>query len=79
MTDVLLYTYLGGWILTSILVAAFAPSLQDEHSPAPHPRVMSIVAGAVWPILVVALAQVGAVAVTAEVIREDEYLLTVDA
>ncbi|HYO02056.1 MAG TPA: hypothetical protein VET27_09240 [Mycobacterium sp.] len=40
---------------------------------------MSVVAGAVWPVLVVALAEVGVVALTAEVLHEDEHLLTVDA
>ncbi len=40
---------------------------------------MSIFAGAVWPVIVAALAEAGAVALTAEILHEDEYLLAVDA
>ncbi|MCW2551807.1 MAG: hypothetical protein JWR13_27 [Mycobacterium sp.] len=79
MTGVLLYGYLGGWILTSIVVAVAAWRLQDQRGPAAHPRLMSIVAGAAWPVLVVALAEAGAVALTAEVLHEKQHLLTVDA
>jgi hypothetical protein len=79
VTDVLLYGYLGGWVLTSAVVAMFGWRLQDQQSPAPHPRLMSVVAGAAWPVLIVAIAEVGAVAFTAEVLHEDELLLTIDA
>lgn len=79
MTDVLLYGYLGGWILTSVVVALLALHLQDEQSPAPHPRLMCLIAGAAWPVLVVAIAEIGAVALTAEVLQEDRRLLTIDA
>jgi hypothetical protein len=79
VTGVLLYGYLGGWILTSIVVAGVAWRLQDQRGPAAHPRLMSIVAGAAWPVLVVALAEAGAVALTAEVLHEKQHLLTVDA
>jgi hypothetical protein len=40
---------------------------------------MSILAGAVWPVLIVAIVEVGAVALTAEALHEDEFLATVNA
>ncbi|MGH3642398.1 MAG: hypothetical protein ACRDUX_25610 [Mycobacterium sp.] len=65
MSSALLYGYLSGWVLTSILLALLAWRLQDKNAPAAHPALLSFVAGAAWPLLVVALAQVGAVALTA--------------
>jgi biotin transporter BioY len=79
MTGVLLYGYLGGWIVTSIVVGLVVWRLRDGRAPAPHPALMSIVAGAAWPVFVVAIAEVGAVALTAEVLHEDEHRITVDA
>lgn len=75
MTDALLYLYIGGWILTSIGVALAAARLQDEQAPASHPLLLSVVAGAVWPVLVIALAEAAFVALTQEAMQEDEQLL----
>jgi hypothetical protein len=79
VTGVLLFGYLGGWVLASIAVAIGAGRLQDELAPPTHPRLMSILAGAVWPVLIVAIVEVGAVALTAEALHEDELLLPVNA
>jgi len=79
VTGVLLFGYLGGWLVTSIAVAIGAHRLQDELAPPTHPGLMSILAGAVWPVLIVAIVEVGAVALTAEVRHEDELLLTANA
>lgn len=79
MTGALLYGYFGGWVLTSVVVALAAWRLQDKFAPAAHPRLLSIVAGAAWPVLIVALAQAGAVALTTEVMREDQPLLSAAA
>jgi hypothetical protein len=79
VTGVLLYGYLSGWIVTSVMVAFMGWRLQDRQSPAPHPILLSLVAGAAWPILVVALAEAGAVALTTEAFHERQHLLTVDA
>lgn len=79
MTGVLLCGYLGGWVLTTIAVVIGARRLQDELAPPTHPGFMSILAGAVWPLLVVAIVEVGAVALTTEALQEDELLLAVNA
>jgi hypothetical protein len=79
VTGALLYGYITCWVITSMLVVVVARRVQDEKSPPAHPGLMSIVAGAAWPILVVALAEAAFVALTAEAFREDQHLLTVDA
>lgn len=79
MNGALLAGYVVGWIVTSIGVAIAAWRLQDEREPAAHPRVLSIVAGAVWPLLVIALAEAAFVALTREVMHEDEPVLSVVA
>lgn len=76
MAGTLLYAYLGGWILTSIGAALVAWRLQDKRDPASHPTLLSIVAGAAWPILVIAMAQAAVVALTQEVLHEDERVLS---
>ena len=79
MSVVLLYAYLGGWVVTSILAVGMAQRLRTATDPAPHPRMLSLVAGAAWPVLVVAIAQAGAVAVAAELLHRDEPVLSYES
>ena len=72
MTGVLLCGYLVGWAVTSLLAVILASRLQHASSPAAHPVLLSAVAGAAWPLLIVALAQAGAVALTTEIMHEDD-------
>jgi hypothetical protein len=72
----LLYAYLGGWVVTSVLAVGISQRLRSATDPAPHPRVLSLVAGAAWPVLVLALAQAGAVAVATEMLHRDERVLS---
>lgn len=74
MTGVLVSGYLVGWAVTSILAFVLAWRLQDAASPAAHPVLLSVVAGAAWPVLIVAIAQAGAVALTTEILHEDDTL-----
>jgi hypothetical protein len=48
-----------------------ARRLQDENAPATHPTLLSFVAGAAWPLVLVALAEAGAMVLTAEVMHDD--------
>jgi hypothetical protein len=75
VTVILLDGYVGGWIVTSILVALIATRLQDATDPAPHSALVCILAGAAWPILLVAVAEAGVVALAAEILHEDERVL----
>jgi biotin transporter BioY len=70
VSSALLYGYLVGWVLTSALVALLAWRLQDDGSPAAHPTLLSLLAGAAWPLVLAALAEAGAVALAAEVMRQ---------
>ena len=62
MSGVLLYGYLGGWMLTSS-VAAF------NASKAKRSLGLSIVAGALWPVFAVAVAQFVAIELIAALSR----------
>ena len=62
MTGVLLYGYLGGWMLTSS-VAVF------NAARARRSRGLSIVAGALWPVFAVAVAQYVAIELIAALSR----------
>jgi hypothetical protein len=62
VTGALLYGYLGGWMLTSTVAVLTA-------SHARRPQWLSILAGAVWPLLAVAVAQMVLIAVIASVLR----------
>jgi cytochrome c biogenesis protein CcdA len=70
VSSALLYGYLVGWVLTSVLVAVLAWRLRDDGSPAAHPTLLSFLAGAAWPLVVAALAEAGVVALAAEVMRQ---------
>ncbi|MEU0494505.1 hypothetical protein [Mycobacterium sp. NPDC006124] len=68
MTGVLVWGYLGGWLLTSTMAVLTA-------SRAKRPRWLSLLAGAVWPVLAVAVAQMVAIALIATLIRSTEQEL----
>jgi cytochrome c biogenesis protein CcdA len=71
VSSALLYGYSSGWVLTSILLALLAWRLLDKDAQTAHPALLSFVAGAAWPLLVVALAEAGAVALTVEVLHDE--------
>ena len=53
--------YLIGWLVTTVGLVAEERHLRDESRPAPHPFAVAVCAGAIWPLVVVGLAQLGAV------------------
>jgi hypothetical protein len=53
--------YLGGWIILTTLVAfAGGKHLRDRRSPPLHPLLVSMVAGAIWPLILLGVAEIGA-------------------
>lgn len=72
MFDILAMSYLGGWIVATLVVYAVARRLADRQSPSPHPLVVSVVAGALWPLLVIGLAELSSVMVYAKVSAKPE-------
>ncbi|MCV7423226.1 hypothetical protein H7K45_21990 [Mycobacterium yunnanensis] len=65
MTGAVVCGYLAGWLLTTTVAVLTA-------SRANRPRWLSIVAGAVWPVLAVAVAQVVLIALMATLIRSTD-------
>ena len=62
MIDTVLYSYLIGWIITSV-----GPTLTTRGQL--RPASVIVAAGAVWPLLVLGVAQYAAIALVAEVVR----------
>jgi hypothetical protein len=63
----LIVVYLGGWLSVTIAAYAAGRRLADRESPAAHPLMVSVVAGAVWPLLVVGLVELSSVMVFTKV------------
>lgn len=64
MVDVLIFAYAIGWLLTSFGTYAAGRRLCVDCPRPDHPVVVSILAGAVWPFVLLGLIEVGALAVT---------------
>jgi hypothetical protein len=62
VTDTVLYSYLIGWIITSVGLALTTRGQSRLAS-------VIVAAGAVWPLLVLGVAQYAAIALVAEVVR----------
>jgi hypothetical protein len=67
MIETLVLGYLGGWILVTLAAYAAGRRLSDSRSPAPHPLAVSIVAGALWPLVLVGLVELSSVVVYSKV------------
>lgn len=63
MVEALVLGYLVGWILFTLAVYAASRRFSDTRSPAPHPVGVSILAGALWPLLLVGLVELSSVVV----------------
>ena len=53
--------YLGGWLLATLGMYAASRRWNDRQSPAPHPLRVSVVAGAVWPLLIVGIVELSSI------------------
>jgi hypothetical protein len=63
MISQVIVIYLCGWVVASLGLYAAGRRLTDERAPALNPLVVSVAAGAVWPLLVVGLVELSSVAV----------------
>jgi hypothetical protein len=72
VTDVIVVAYLLGWALTSGGLAILSRWLGSRRGPAPHPVAVSILAGAVWPFLLLGVVEFGAVVAASKVVHDDE-------
>jgi hypothetical protein len=69
VVDTLVVIYLTGWSLVTFIAYAAGRRFGDKRTPAPHPFAVSVVAGAVWPLLVVGLVEMSSIVVYAKVSR----------
>jgi hypothetical protein len=67
MLNELVVIYLAGWAIAAVALYAASRRFSDEWSPAVHPLGVSLVAGAVWPLLVVGLVEMSSVVVFTKV------------
>jgi hypothetical protein len=63
----LLIIYFAGWAVTGFAAYAAGRSLSHRSSPAVNPLVVSVAAGAVWPLLVIGLVELSSVMVLTKV------------
>jgi hypothetical protein len=68
----LLVIYLGGWVVVAVGLCGVAKHFSDPNSPAPNPRALSIIAAALWPVLVVGMIEFTTAAMYARVHKKDE-------
>lgn len=71
MTTSLILLYVGGWLTTTAIALMAATGLRDRrHGPRPPSiALVSLIAGAFWPVLVVGAAEVGGVVSVAKLKR----------
>jgi hypothetical protein len=67
MVIMLIVIYLGGWLAVTFVAYAAGKRLTDRESPPGHPLLVSLAAGAVWPLLVVGLVELSSIVVYAKV------------
>jgi hypothetical protein len=65
MLNILIVSYLIGWLLVTFAAYAAGRRLSDRQTAPDHPVmvVLSVAAGAVWPLLVVGLVELSSVVV----------------
>jgi hypothetical protein len=63
----LLVIYFVGWVVASFALYAAGKRLTETHSRAVHPVIISVAAGAVWPLLVIGLVELSSVVVLTKV------------
>ena len=63
MFVMLMGIYLGGWLVFACAAYAAGRRLTEPESPPVHPLIVSLAAGAVWPLLVVGLVELSSIIV----------------
>jgi hypothetical protein len=69
MVDLLLVVYLAGWLPVAVAAYAAGRRLTHRQSPADHASIVivSLAAGAVWPLLIVGLVELSSIVVFTKV------------
>ncbi|OBI75106.1 hypothetical protein [Mycobacterium sp. E740] len=64
--QMLLEVYLCGWVLVTLGLFVAGTQFADVAFPAQHPLRVAFVGGAVWPLLLLGVAELGSVALYAK-------------
>ena len=67
MVGTLLIVYFVGWVIASFAAHAIGKRLAERHSPAVHPLIISVAAGALWPLLLIGLVEFSSVMVMTKI------------
>ena len=67
MITMLIVIYLGGLLTVTFVAHAVGWRLTHREAPPDHPLLVSLAAGAVWPLLVVGLVELSSIVVFARV------------
>jgi predicted metal-binding membrane protein len=67
MVVMLVVGYVSGWLAVTLAVYAAGRRLTDRESPATHPLMVGVAAGAAWPLLVVGLVELSSIIVLTKV------------
>jgi hypothetical protein len=63
----LVVTYLGGWVIATLSLYAAGRRFSTERQPGQYAAFVSVVAGAIWPLLVVGLVELSSIMVFTKV------------
>lgn len=69
MIEAAVLLYLVGAGITAVVTFALARHWRDIAGPGAHTRLLSAIAGALWPLVVVGALQLGAIALVVAMIR----------
>jgi uncharacterized membrane protein YhaH (DUF805 family) len=61
--ETLVIIYLAGWLLVTPAVYVASRRWNDRRNPARHPVWVSVLAGALWPLLIVGLVEMSSIVV----------------
>jgi hypothetical protein len=63
VVELLVVIYLCGWLPVTFAAYAASKRLADKRSPASRPFLVSLIAGGLWPVLVVGMVELSSVVV----------------
>jgi hypothetical protein len=63
VVDTLVFVYLCGWLPVTLAAYAASKRLADKRAPAPRPLFVSLIAGGLWPVLLVGMVELSSVIV----------------
>lgn len=67
MADIVVIAYVIGWAMTTVALVISSRWLRSRRRPAPHPFAVSFLAGAAWPLLLLGVVEVAAIAAASKI------------